>query len=379
MKKLFVLILVLLMLCACGVQVEPVVQEPDVEVSEPKTEFFTAANGKSGAKYDGKVIIEPEYSSLELYDDFILGKNENVVRIFGYDGVQRGVDYDFLRENEFSEWQKEIYSYIGIVSTGKIKHIEFSERLEPELKEISGEKYYLIDEKGFPLIDIPLEDCEVWKDNKGVIEILGAADGNYYRAKIEPDGKKTIEETKPEIFVDKFGYEYTEYQYSAIGHMKQGLVIDGEVFLEPVYNRITVPFKDRIIIWYASFEQCLEGGFCKIIDLDKNELSGEFNHIGFVELEDGWCIGIARSAGEMSEDRIFDKNGNPREKGMWFIDKDGNIISPKIQANSDEPSADYYGYNFAPLGFSSINDVITVLDENGKEMQIAIKDYAFKP
>lgn len=379
MKKLFVLVLALLMLCGCGVEEEPVIQEPSVETAEPKVEFFTAANGKSGAKYDGKVIIEPEYSSLELYDDFILGKNENVVRIFGYDGGQRGFDYDFLRENEFSEWQKEIYSYIGIVSTGKIKYIEFSERLEPELKEISGEKYYLIDEKGFPLIDIPLEDCEVWKDNKGVVEILGAADGNYYRAKIELDGKKTIEETKPKKYIDEFGYEHTEYQYSAIGHMKQGLVIDGEVFLEPVYNRITVPFKDRIIIWYASFEQCLEGGFCKIIDLDKNELSGEFNHIEFVKLEDGWYIGVAKSAGEMSEDQIFDKNGNPREKGIWFIDKDGNIISQKIQSAADEPSADYYGYNFAPLGFSSINDVITVLDENGKEMQIAIKDYAFKP
>ena len=37
------------------------------------------------------------------------------------------------------------------------------------------------------------------------------------------------------------------------------------------------------------------------------------------------------------------------------------------------------GTYFAPLGFSSINDVITVLDENGEEMEIAIKDYAFKP
>lgn len=379
MKKLFVLILVLLMLCACGVQEEPVVQEPDVEVSEPKTEFFTAANGKSGAKHAGKVIIEPEYTSLELYDDFILAKNENVIRLFGYDGVQRGFDYEFFSEIEPAAWSEEIYSYVGTVSSGKVKYIESSERYEPVLKEAPGEKYYLIGKEGYPLIDIPLEDCEIWKDNKGAIEILGAANGNHYHAKIEPDGKKTFEETKPKNYIDEFGYEHTEYQYHAIGGMLQGLIIDGEVFLEPIYKRITVPFNDRFIIWYASFEQCLEGGFCKIIDLDKNELSGEFNHIEFVKLEDGWCIGIARSAGEMSEDQIFDKNGNPREKGMWFIDKDGNIISPKIQANSDEPSADYYGYNFAPLGFSSINDVITVLDENGEEMEIAIKDYAFKP
>ena len=28
---------------------------------------------------------------------------------------------------------------------------------------------------------------------------------------------------------------------------------------------------------------------------------------------------------------FFDKDGNPAEKGMWFVDKDGNIISEKIE------------------------------------------------
>ena len=87
MKKLLALILALLMLCACAVQEEPVIEEPPEEPTEepskPKVEFFTAANGKSGAKLDGKVIIEPEYSILELYDDFILAKNEYAFRLFG--------------------------------------------------------------------------------------------------------------------------------------------------------------------------------------------------------------------------------------------------------------------------------------------------------
>ena len=97
MKKLLALILALLMLCACAAQEEPITEEPIEETSEPKVEFFTAANGKSGAKLDGEVIIEPEYSVLELYDDFILAKNEYVFRLFGYDGVQRGFDYDYFR------------------------------------------------------------------------------------------------------------------------------------------------------------------------------------------------------------------------------------------------------------------------------------------
>ena len=80
----------------------------------------------------------------------------------------------------------------------------------------------------------------------------------------------------------------------------------------------------------------------------------------------------------MSEDKICDKNGNPMEKGMWFVDKNGTIISPKIQG-TDSESAAYYGYDFSLPPITSVNDVLNVRDENGNEMQIAIKDYVFKP
>ena len=383
MKKLLALILALLMLCACTVQEEPITEkpqeEPKEEPSEPEIEFFTAANGKSGAKLDGEVIIEPEYSVLELYDDFILAKNEYVFRLFGYDGVQRGFDYDYFRY----DWDTDIYRYVGVIAVGGMMKIEINEKFEPTAKETDGEKHYLIDKEGYPLIDVPLESYEIWPDytEEGTIEILGSADGNYYHAKITGSGKDRkvdLEETKPEPYVDEFGYEHTQYQYYPIGKMQHGLNINGEVFLEPIYNGIDVPFKDRMILWFASFEQCLECGYCKIIDLDKNVLSDEFNCIQFGELEDGWYIGIARSAGDMSEDKICDKNGNPMEKGMWFIDKNGTIISPKIQG-TDSESAEYYGYDFSLPPITSVNDVLNIRDENGNEMQIVIKDYVFKP
>ena len=379
MKKLLALILAFLMLCACAAQEEPIIEEPIEETSEPEIEFFTAANGKSGAKLDGEVIIEPEYSVLELYDDFILAKNEYVFRLFGYDGVQRGFDYDYFRY----DWDTDIYRYVGVIAVGGMMKIEINEKFEPVAKETDGEKHYLIDKEGYPLIDVPLESYEIWPDytEEGTIEILGSADGNYYHAKITGSGKDRkvdLEEIKPEPYVDEFGYEHTQYQYYPIGRMQHGLNINGEVFLEPIYNGIDVPFKDRMILWYASFEQCLECGYCKIIDLDKNVLSDEFNCIQFGELEDGWYIGIARSAGEMSEDKICDKNGNPMEKGMWFVDKNGTVISPKIQG-TDSESAEYYGYDFSLPPITSVNDVLNIRDENGNEMQIAIKDYVFKP
>ncbi len=382
MKKLFAILIALIMLSACMAEkpIEaPPFEEPKEEPAEPKIEFFTAPNGKSGAKANGEVIIEPEYSVLELYGDFILAKNDEVFRLFGYDGVQRGFDYDYFRY----DWSGDIYRYHGVIFEETIKYIERDERREPVFKESSGEKYYLIDEEGFPLIDVPLENYEVWPDysEEGTIEILGTNSGNHYHAKITGKGENrtcTIEETKPEHYIDEFGYEHTAYQYYPIGRMQHGLNIGGEVFLEPIYNEITVPFKDRIILWYVSFEQCLECGYCKIIDLDKNVVSNEFNRIQFGKLEDGWYIGTARSAGEMSEDPIFDKNGKPMEKGMWFVDKNGTIISPKIQGTDSESTA-YYGYDFSLPPITSVNDVLTVRDENGNEMQIAIKDYAFKP
>ncbi|MBQ7123730.1 MAG: hypothetical protein IJO01_03860 [Oscillospiraceae bacterium] len=382
MEKLFALILALLMLCACGTLEEPIVDEPPEEQTEEPTEpiieFFTAANGKSGAKFDGKVIIEPEYSTLEIYDDFILAKTEDTFRIFGYDGIQRGFDYDFFRDNQGSD----IYRYFGVISEEKVKYIEWYKMCEPILKEAPGEKYYLLDNEGYPLIDIPLESFEIWPVHaeEGTIEILGAADGNYYHGKITGSGKDRradLEETKPKSYIDEFGYEHTEYQYYPIDYMKEGLNINGEVFLEPIYNRITIPFEDRIILWYSSFQQCLEGGYCKIIDLDKNILNEGFNRVQFTELEDGWYIGIARSAGDMTEDKIFNVR-DYMEKGMWFVDKNGKIISPKIQGKDSE-SAAYYGYDFSIPPITSVNDVITVFDENGKEIEIAIKDYAFKP
>ena len=180
MKKLLALIFALLMLCACAAQEEPITEEsqeePKEEPSEPEIEFFTAANGKSGAKLDGEVIIEPEYSVLELYDDFILAKNEYVFRLFGYDGVQRGFDYDYFRY----DWDTDIYRYVGVFAVGGMMKIEINEKFEPTAKETDGEKHYLIDKEGYPLIDVPLESYEIWPDytEEGTIEILGSADGN---------------------------------------------------------------------------------------------------------------------------------------------------------------------------------------------------------
>jgi len=116
-----------------------------------------------------------------------------------------------------------------------------------------------------------------------------------------------------------------------------------------------------------------------MIDLDKNALTDEYNRIDFIGLEDGYWAGVAVSYGSDSEDPIFDRNGEPMPEGIWFIDKDGNRTSKTMGLVQEEGGFEYEGYNFVKEAITSVSDVITVLDENGEEMKIAIKDCAFKP
>ncbi|MBQ2301664.1 MAG: hypothetical protein II254_00285, partial [Oscillospiraceae bacterium] len=58
MKKLFALILALLMLCSCGVQEEPQSKEEEIEI-------FKSDEGKFGLVKGEEIIAEPVYDSIE--------------------------------------------------------------------------------------------------------------------------------------------------------------------------------------------------------------------------------------------------------------------------------------------------------------------------
>lgn len=396
MKKLLVLVLTLtlLMLCSCAVEEKPVIDEEifvadsDVGLVKDDIEIIETENGKFGAKIHYSEVLEPIYDSIEIYDRFFLVKEGDTFKTFEFTGRQIGYDYSRFVENEF---ESEIVPYLGIVSEGTMKILvqyengEINGRREQKFEEVPAERYYLINDEGMPFFDIPLENYEIMTeaDEPGKLFVYGTANGNRYEGWSKINGSERLvwmEETKPETFVDEFGYEHTGFYANWYGgYMQHGLNINGEVFLEPVYNGLTVPFEDRIILWYGMFMQGNESGYCKMIDLDKNVLTEECNRIDFIELEDGYYVGLEYSAGENSEYPIFDRNSIPRFKGIWFIDKDGKAISRTIGLIQDKNGFEYEGYIVVKEAITSINDVITVLDENGEEMKIAIKDYAFKP
>ena len=70
---------------------------------------------------------------------------------------------------------------------------------------------------------------------------------------------------------------------------------------------------------------------------------------------------------------VYDEKGEPMPQGFWFIDKDGNILSDIMIFGKDG------NYNFVIPEMKTTDDVIKAFDGNGNQIQIAIKDYAFKP
>ena len=390
MKKLLVLVLTLLMLCSCAVEEKPVIDEEifvadsDVGLVKDDIEIIETENGKFGAKIRYSEVLEPIYDSIEIYDRFFLVKEGDTFKTFEFIGNKIGYDYNDFYPVKSATEDNDVW-YIGVVSDGTMKIVSEYENREPFFEEIPDERHYLLNKYGKPFFDVPLENYQIMTeaDEPGKLFVYGTANGNRYEGWSQINGSERLvwmEETKPETFVDEFGYEHTGFYANWYGgYMQHGLNINGEVFLEPVYNGLTVPFEDRIILWYGMFMQGNESGYCKMIDLDKNVLTEECNRIDFIELEDGYYVGLEYSAGENSEYPIFDRNSIPRFKGIWFIDKDGKAISRTIGLIQDKNGFEYEGYNIVKEAITSVNDVITVLDENGEEMKIAIKDYAFKP
>ena len=68
MKKLFAMILVLLMLCACGAEEEPVIEAPIIEkpIEDPTAEEFIATLPKKQQRGSKKVIKIMEEENYEI-------------------------------------------------------------------------------------------------------------------------------------------------------------------------------------------------------------------------------------------------------------------------------------------------------------------------
>lgn len=307
MKKLFAILLALLLLCSCGNQEEPVEEpqseaEPSVsENSEIETVIFRSEEGKFGLAKGEEILAEPIYDSIEPAE---------------------GEDAAF-------------YSYKAFVSDGTRFFLEEGGKHFYDVSEKTVERFYLLDSEGKPIIDIAFEEVELAfkydkEGNRVPHYIRGLFGGNCSHYEFE-DGKVVlIEESKITEEKADFGYTITQYVYGIRDFMKYGLKSEEKVIVETVADRIEIPFADRFVIYHGPTWQSVVCGRCLLIDEEGNIITDKYNRIDFKTFEDGSYVGVAYTAGSWAEEPTFDENGEQMPGGIWFIDKNGNMLSESV-------------------------------------------------
>ena len=308
MKKLLALILALLMLCSCGNQEEPVIEGPQSEAepsvlenSESETVIFRSEEGKFGLAKGEEIIADPIYDSIEPAE---------------------GEDAAF-------------YSYKAFVSDGTRFFLEEGGKHFYDVSEKAVERFYLLDSEGKPIIDIAFEEVELAfiideKGNEVPGYFRGLFDGNCNQYKYENGELVLTEESKKGETEADFGYTITQYVYGIRDFMKYGLESGEKVIVETIADRIEIPFADRIVIYHGPTWQSVVCGRCLLLDEEGNIITDKYNRIDFRTFEDGSYVGVAYTAGSWAEEPTFDESGEQMPGGIWFIDKNGNLLSESV-------------------------------------------------
>ncbi len=291
MKKLLALILVLLMLCACGAE-EPL---------ENETEIFESEDGKFG-----------------------LFKGEEIICEAVFDKIEPAEADDAL-----------FYSYKAFVPEETGLFLEEGGKHFYKVSEKPVQRFYLLDSEGKPIADTAFEEVEldflIDENGKNVPQFfLGIFEGNYVRYEYENGKFVLTEESKKDERETDFGYTITQYVYKIRDFMKYGLKSGEKVIVETTADRIEIPFKDRIVIYHGPTWQSVICGKCLLLDEEGNIFTDKFNRIEFKTFEDGSYVGVAYTAGSWAEEPTFDENGERMPGGIWFIDKNGNMLSESV-------------------------------------------------
>ncbi len=291
MKKIFAVLILIVMLAACSA-------EPD-EIPSGDTGNPSAAENTDSVSEDSEQKNEEEESSSEPKDHS-----------------------DLLTVIEVTEGTREVYV---ISETGEVA-----------LKEIPNTLYYINFKDGTPAIDHPFyyysESChenlvsaspEKWEH---VCEIRGSYDGNYYIYLKNHEGVYEIYSADLK-YEEEMGGFIKIWRNDGVGLKDK----EGNILIPPAYTGgIYMPFEDRIIAREGS-PTAIECMRTYLFDLDMNLLNMEYNAVNYIELDDGSYVGYAGCEGEFADYPCYDKNGNLCEKGYWFVDKNGDKVSEKYE------------------------------------------------
>ena len=361
MKKLLALLLLLLLLCSCGAEEKPI-ENPRSEAEVPES--------SESEEIQYPLITMLEYGNFNFnfnVEKTVYEDGSEILKIFDPDGNRIGGEYTDLSvigsTGELCAFAAE--------TEGKATRLFYDENGDPYSEEVTAVYYYILDENGRPVVDKAFESFEILPGSD--VSLRGISEGGIYDYH-EENGK-----LNPVYFDEAFeedwgnGFFYTGYFYNS-GSWYYGIKKNGEVLYDNVYTGISLYFGNRFWLWM----ECEDGSLkARLGNENGNIICDKFESFGWCPVNEEKCIGTA-SVGRQERGEYaptFDENGEPMPEGVWFIDKDGNIISERfenIELIYDKDKEVPWGQH----GFDSVcAKAAKVTFENGETEIIDITEY----
>ena len=375
--KLSILFLILLSFCACGITAEINSSEQISSISSSKPKSENIEYNSSFSSSQSKAEDSLEKNQYKNFTVEVFSLDEKVIyKTFDLDGNQIGLDYNSFEEILYSADFLEEKYYVGTITNGtRLDYISYnSDPYFEKVEEVPNIESWILDEYGKPLTDIPFDyyefsEKDTW-ENEGFDAFYGFLNGNKYCYEIK-EGKFILKYTEyaGETGNEYFGYKETACYYGLGMNVGYGVNdSDGNVILEPFHSRIDFPCSDRLIIYYGymAHNSYPYEHMAHITDINGN-IFASYSDVYFFNFEEG-SVWIAYYIGDDSHlEERFDKDKGYLGEGYWFIDKDGNRISPcfkKIKIGEGSFS-----------NIKSLDDTIVATDENGVSLTFTAREY----
>lgn len=308
MKKRFELfaitfLFVLLLLCGCAPESEPVADSLPEESSQSQSEE------SSQSQY------EYETANSDYYKSLIFAEN-------GKYGI-RNEDGDDLVPAEYDGIEYD-YSY----TTGFYVLTKINDGVESyEIVLPSGEFVTFCPVDGYCV------NGYQWNLKVALLQTTESGTRRTYLIDEENETQNVIEVEARFPYLDpkpRNGWFFLR-TYSKGYRANYGIVDSaGNVVIEPIYIYAKIPFADRFILCEGDYMQSPECFVSNLTDSSGKLLNNNFNYIDYTVFDDGSYIGVAYSGGEIAEVTCY-TDGEPTPRGFWFIDKDGKILSERFK------------------------------------------------
>ncbi|MBR3610916.1 MAG: hypothetical protein IKL57_05560 [Oscillospiraceae bacterium] len=346
MKKLFALILALLLLCSCGAREEAITEKPQSEPNVPESaEKMVIVNSAAYKGKNGKF-------------GFHKGKNAVTEAVF-----EEILPVTEIKDDEVQAWGLKENGgfdiYAGIVTKGTRK--AYNTDMEGVFfDEVQNSFYTLYDsEKGVIINEVPLqtvyfEEPHSWGNGLDSWKLAGTNEGSLYE--YIPTEKGWELHSKESAGTVYAGDEYDDIRYYWNPYLLRYGIADkkGNIIAEPInYERaeyLNGNFLLREADGNLDMDSCLRA---KIYDSEWNLINDDFVLISAYYFE-GKCLIVGY---ERTEDWKYNQ---------YFIDENGNKLSESCDSIDLIFEYDEKGQRFCEKA---------EINRNGEKTEIPVKEY----